>query len=92
MRHRAGGNPAFKPPDNTEEKQKGAISNPGNPATQAAGPGRLELVALKPLSPLLGAVSIPFFKPADLPLLENQFRINPFLQTVPQLGSKHHLS
>ena len=40
-------------------------------------------MALKPLPHLLGAVSIPFFKPAGLPWLENQFRVNPFLQTTP---------
>jgi hypothetical protein len=45
--------------------------------------GRLRFASLKPLPHLLGAASIPFFKPADLSLLENQFQINPFLQTTP---------
>lgn len=46
------------------------------------GPERrpLRLLALEPLPPLLGAVTVQFFPPADLPFLEHEIHANPFLQ------------
>ncbi len=56
----------------------------GSPITRRSRPERqpLRLLALKPLPHLLGAGAIQFFKPAHLPLLENEIDINPLIQAT----------
>ena len=67
------GNPGGRP--------KGAL-NRATLATQALLDGEAGVVALHPLPHLLGAGPIQFFQPADLPLLEDEFDVNPFIQAT----------